>query len=105
MKPIVTFLGVMILVLGASYAFAHDDFRIIGTLTKISDSRIEVKSKDLKTTSIRMDKQTAVTRDKQKVATTELKVGSSVVVDAYGDSERDLLAIEVRIVPAITTTR
>jgi hypothetical protein len=33
------------------------------------------------------------------VALSELKVGQSVVVDALGDNESDLLAIEIRIVP------
>jgi len=35
------------------------------------------------------------------VAASELKAGRSVVVDALGDSEADLLALEVKIVPAI----
>ena len=104
-RHITTLLAMTILVLGASHAFAHDDFRIIGALTKIADSRIDVKSKDGKTTSIRMDKQTSITRNKEKVAASELKVGRSVVVDAYGDSERDLLALEVRIVPPIAETK
>ena len=84
---------------------AHDDFRVIGTITKLEKATIAVKNKDAKVTSIRIDKQTAVTRDKQKVAPTELKVGQSVVVDAYGDSEADLLALEIRIVPPIRGTK
>jgi len=86
-------------------SFAHDDFRVIGTITKLEKSTIDVKSKDAKITSIKMDKQTQVTRDKQKVAPAELKVGQSVVVDAYGDSEADLLALEIRIVPPIRGTK
>jgi hypothetical protein len=92
---------VVVVALAASQAFAHDHFRVIGTLTKHQNSQIEVKNREGKTTSIRLDKQTEVTQDKKKVQTTELKVGRSVVVDAYGDSEDDLLALEIRIVPAI----
>ncbi len=42
-----------------------------------------------------------VSRDKKKVDAAELTVGLTVVVDAYGDSEEDLLALEIRIVPPI----
>jgi hypothetical protein len=35
------------------------------------------------------------------VDATALKVGQSVVVDAYGDREDDALAVEIRIVPPI----
>jgi hypothetical protein len=60
-----------------------------------------VKKRSGQTVSIRIDKQTAVTRDKKKVDTTALKVGQSLVVDAYGDTEDDSLALEIRIVPPI----
>jgi hypothetical protein len=101
MKTLMTFAVAVAILFGAGAAFAHDHFRVIGTLTKHQDSRIEVKNRDGKTTAIKLDKQTEVTQDKKKVETTELKVGRSVVVDAYGDSEDDLLALEIRIVPAI----
>jgi hypothetical protein len=42
---------------------------------------------------------------KKKVDVSELRVGQSVVVDAYGDSDKNLLALEVRIVPPIRSTR
>ncbi len=89
------------LVLGAGQTFAHEDFRVIGTLMKHQDSRIEVQSRDGKTTSIRLDRQTIITQDTKDVDATALKIGLSVVVDAYGDSEEDLLALEIRIVPPI----
>lgn len=84
---------------------AHDTFRVIGTVTKVETSSVDVKNKDSKTVSVRLDKQTDVTRDKKKVDRAELKVGQSVVVDAYGDSEADLLALEIRIVPPIRGTK
>ena len=89
------------LVTGAAPLHAHDDFRIIGTLMKHEASKIEVKNKEGKTISIRLDKQTAISRDKKKVAPSELRVGQSLVVNAYGDTEDDSLAIEIRIVPPI----
>lgn len=86
---------------GAVQLAAHDEFRIIGTLERHQNSTIAVKKNTGQTVSIRLDKQTAITQDKKKVDTTALKVGQSLVVDAYGDTENDSLAIEIRIVPPI----
>ena len=90
---------------GAGQALAHEDFRVIGTVTKYADLKVDVRNKAGKTTSIRLDKQTVVTRDKKNVPVAELKSGLSVVVDAYGDTEEDLLALEIRIVPPIGARR
>ncbi|ODS57799.1 MAG: hypothetical protein ABS36_04985 [Acidobacteria bacterium SCN 69-37] len=82
---------------------AHDEYRIIGTVTKISAATLTVKqSKDGKVFTMKTDANTIVTRDKKKVARTEMKTGAYVVVDALGDSLEDLVVLEVRIVPAPT---
>jgi len=102
MTRIITTFAILLAVLAWSRpAGAHDDFRIVGTLAKHADSKIEVRKRDGKTVSIRLDRQTAISRDKQKVAASELRMGQSLVVDAYGDTEDDSLAIEIRIVPPI----
>jgi len=64
---------------------------------------MEVKTKAGKTLSIAVNKETTISRDKKKVSAAELKTGLTVVVDAIGDSEADLVALDVRIVPPITT--
>lgn len=87
--------------LPAAPSLAHEEFRVIGTVTKHDDSTIEVESRDGKRSSIKLDKQTAITRDNGAVDAGELTVGVSVVVDAYGDTLDDLLALEIRIVPPI----
>lgn len=104
-RRLLVIVAVTALVSGTARLSAHEHFRVIGTITKNEHSTIAVKNKDAKTTSIRLDKQTEVTRDKKKVAVSELKVGRSVVVDAYGDAEDDLLALEIRIVPTIGATK
>ena len=101
MRALTPWVIVMILMAGAASVRAHDDFRIIGTLLKHENSKIEVKNKAGKTISIRLDRQTAISRDNKKVAASELRVGQSLVVDAYGDTEDDSLALEIRIVPPI----
>jgi len=80
---------------------AHDEIRVIGTLTRHHDSMIDVKASSGATTSIRLNKETLITRDDQEVEVSALAVGQSLVVDAYGDEGVDLLALEVRIVRAI----
>jgi hypothetical protein len=67
----------------------------------VQDHQIDVKQKDSRTVLIAVNKETLITRDKKKVAASELKKGGSVVVDALGDDLDDLTALEVRIVPAI----
>lgn len=89
------------LTVGLVPALAHDDYRIIGTVTKVTATALDVKqTKDGKTIVMKVDSATVVTRDKKKVERTELRAGLSVVVDARGDSLEDLVVLEVRLVPA-----
>lgn len=89
------------LIVGLVPALAHDDYRIIGTITRVTATALNVKqTKDGKTIAMTMDSATLVTRDKKKVERTELKTGLNVVVDARGDSLEDLAVLEVRLVPA-----
>lgn len=79
---------------------AHDDYRIIGTITRVTSTSLDVKqTKDGKTIAMKTDSATVVTRDKRKVERAELKTGLNVVVDAQGDSLDDLVVLEVRLVP------
>jgi hypothetical protein len=83
---------------------AHDEYRIIGTVTKLTASTLTVKqTKDGKVFKMKTDANTLVTRDKKKVARSEIKTGGHVVVDALGDTIEDLLVLEVRLVPAPAT--
>jgi hypothetical protein len=85
----------------STFALAHEEFRVIGTLTQAGDTQIQVRDRDGKTLSIKIDKQTVIRKDRTEVDAGALAMGNSVVVDALGDSEADLLAIEIRIVPPI----
>jgi hypothetical protein len=92
------------LTIGLVPALAHDDYRIIGAITRVTATTLDVKqAKDGRTIAMRTDSATLVTRDKKKVERVELKTGLSVVVDARGDSLEDLVALEVRLVPPPTT--
>jgi hypothetical protein len=90
-----------VLVAGAGVLSAHDEFRIVGVVASFKQNVLAVKKKEGQTVSIRLDRQTLITRDKKKVPPAELTAGLTVVVDAYGDFEDDSLALEIRIVPPI----
>ena len=87
--------------IGVGRAFAHDEFRIIGTITGVKTARLEVKSREGKMVTVKVDAETLIYRDNKKVGATELRAGRHVVVDALGDTMADLLAVEVRIITAL----
>ena len=89
------------LVAGSGVLFAHDEFRIIGIVVSYRQNVLAVKKKEGQTVSIRVDRQTLVTKDKKKITPADLTAGLTVVVDAYGDYEDDSLALEIRVVPPI----
>jgi len=97
-----TLLVAGLLTLSLVPAFAHEDFRLVGVVTKASNSSLSIRTQGAKAdNAVKLDRQTKITRDGKKVTTAELKPGQTTVVDAYGDSLEDLLALEVRIVPAV----
>ena len=101
MKARLLLAAAILLVLAATVARAHDEFRIIGTITAAQATQIQVKSREGKTLSIKVNDETLVYRDNKKVARAELKAGRFVVVDALGDTIEDSLALEVRLVAAL----
>lgn len=84
----------------AAPAFAHEDMRVIGTISKQSASVIEVKTKDGSISKIAIDGNTSILQDKTKADASILKVGANVVVDGAGDSVAELEGISIRVVPA-----
>jgi len=91
----------IVTVLAAASVRAHDEFRIIGTVTAAQPTQLQVKSREGKALSIKVNDNTLVYRDNKKVDRSELKAGRFVVVDALGDTIDDSLALEVRIVPSL----
>ena len=85
----------------SSAAIAHEEFRVIGTLVTHTETMIEVAARDGATRTIKVDRQTVVTQDAQSREVSALEDGMTLVVDAYGDTMDDLLALEIRIVPPI----
>lgn len=87
---------------GSTSLAAHDRYRIVGTVTKLTADEITVKqAKDGALVEMDHDKNTKVTRDSKALKITDVKVGASVVIDALGDSILDLVVLEIRLVPAL----
>ena len=105
MKPWCSAISAVVLLLALTSAtFAHDEFRFIGTVTKMDAARGRVtmkviENKKEETIEIALTPKTEITRDKKRVARSELKAGLYLVVDALGDDYDSLEAVEIRIVP------
>lgn len=95
-------LAAILITASSPSAIAHEEFRLVGVVTKVSATSLSIRPQGAKADNpVKLDRQTAFARDGKKVARAELKPGQTAVVDAYGDSLEDLLALEVRIVPAV----
>lgn len=75
--------AVVIAWLVATPALAHEGHthKVLGTVASVQANRIEVKGADGKVVTIVFDAKTAITRGKDKLAATALKVGERVSVD------------------------
>jgi hypothetical protein len=82
-------------------AFAHEEFRLVGVVTKVGQGSFGVKPQGKPELAVKHDRQTAIMRDGKKIGMMNVKPGETAVVDALGDSMEDMLAIEVRIVPPV----
>ena len=79
-------------------ANAHDGHIhwIMGTVTQADAKHVVVKTPSGEALSIQITAKTTVTRDKKKVALSEVRAGRRVVVD-IGNGEDPLIAGEIRV--------
>ena len=85
---------------------AHERYRIVGTVTQVASDQITVKQvKDNALIEMDIDQNTKVTRNGKAAKLADVKVGGSVVIEALGDSILDLIVLEIRLVPAIPSTK
>ena len=106
MKIIAT--AIIAAILASAPLSAHDKYRIVGTVTKLTADEITVKrqTKDNPVVEMDHDTNTKVIRLDGKPGTiSDVKVGASVVIDALGDSILDLVVLQIRLVPAIPATQ
>lgn len=76
-------------VLVVSPAVAHEGHvhKVMGTVTSVQGSHVEVKTTEGKTVSVTLDDKTTVTRGKEKLDASAIKVGERVSIDAMQDKD------------------
>lgn len=101
MTRLMAFLMAAMIVAVAAPLGAHDQYHIVGVITKRDAKTIVVKPKGPIASTVGLDEHTVVVRKDTQVKLSDLKVGLTVVVDALGDTPEDMMAVFIRIVPPI----
>jgi hypothetical protein len=97
LKIHVAILAIVSLALLPTIATAHGgEEHVTGTVTKISDTSVTVKTTAGKTVEVGFDAKTTYARAKQPIQKTEIKVGDRVVIHAMEMNEK-LVAHTVEI--------
>ena len=81
----------------------HDQ-RVMGTVTSVDGSHVEVETKDGKKASIILDGKTKYLREKTEVSATEIKVGQRVVVSVIEGKDGKTIAREVSLAPEVSSS-
>jgi hypothetical protein len=84
---------------------AHEDFRIIGVITKRYTDKnkqemMEVQYDDKSTITLWISKLTKVVQNGKPLTTAALKEGVSIIADTYGDEADYSEVLQAQIVPA-----
>ena len=74
--------GLALLVPGVARAHEGHVHKVLGVITSIQGPHVDVKKTDGKTVTVMLDEKTTITRGKEKVEASALKVGDRVSVDA-----------------------
>ena len=89
LKVHVAILAIMSLALLPTIATAHGgEEHVTGTVTKISDTSVTVKTTAGKTVEVGFDAKTTYARAKQPIQKTDIKVGDRVVIHAMEMNEK-----------------
>jgi hypothetical protein len=82
----------------ASSVYAHEKFKIVGSVIAVKKDEVAVKAIDGATYEIDMNDGTVVTdRHHKKIDRALLKAGEKVVVMALGHDQFDLEAFEIQL--------
>jgi hypothetical protein len=76
-----------------SAAWSHEGHmhKALGTIASVQGEHVQIKTTDGKTVTVMLDKKTTVTRGKDKLDATALKVGERVSVD-YMEQNKMMMA-------------
>lgn len=97
MRKILAPLAVAISLLGVLPAAAHDEMTVAGQVVAVTAKTIQVRMKDGQLITLDVDGNTRVMRDGKRLTPNDVKVGQTVKALGFGDSLKDLVAIDVTI--------
>lgn len=97
MRKILAPLAAVAALLGAVPAAAHDEKPVAGQVTAVTAKSIDIKTSDGQVVTLEVDSNTRVMKDGKRLAPKDVKVGQSVKALGFGDSLKDLVAIDVTI--------
>ena len=78
--------------------------KALGTIAGVQGEHVEIKTNDGKAITVMLDKKTRVTRGKEKLDATALKVGERVSVE-YMESKKMLMAQTIKLATAQTAKK
>jgi hypothetical protein len=82
-------LAIMVVTLIPAIAFGHGgEEHVIGTVTKVSDAAVSVRTTAGKTVNVGFDAKTICTRGDQAIQKIDIKVGDRVVIHAEEVNEK-----------------
>lgn len=83
--------------LSAVPAAAHDEKPVTGQVTAVTAKSIDIKTTGGQVVTLEVDSNTRVMKDGKRLTPRDVKVGQSVKALGFGDSLKDLVAIDVTI--------
>ena len=98
MKKWMMVMIVCLSMLAPAVARAHEGHmhKAMGTVSAVEGQHVTVKTTDGKTVMVMLDKETAVTRGKEKLTADAIKVGERVSVD-YMEEKKMMMAHAVKL--------
>ena len=88
-----------LLVPAAARAHEGHMHKVMGTVTSVTSPHVDIKTTDGKTVTVMLDKDTTVTRGKDKLDASAIAVGERISVD-YMEQNKMLMAHAVKLGPA-----
>jgi hypothetical protein len=104
MKPNCVVAMVMMIVLalpGSLYAHGGHVHKALGTIASIQGEQVTITTNDGKTLKVVLDKKTTITRGKDKLGATALKVGERISVD-YTEQTKTMVAQAIKLATPAT---
>ena len=103
MRTILKRTGIMAafaLLLMSSVGLAHDNHKILGTITMVATDHVMVKDRAGKIHTVKLAKTTKVTKSKKMMKAADIAVGTRVVATVVSDKDMTAKTIEVGAAPA-----